>query len=110
MEQEMIVTLKRFAGLFRIKTRLPWTILVPLLAVLVSWPILQMWLHDQRATFMVVFVLALGLRLVLRSGGAIRMMRSQISNRGTVIVTLLFGPGAVAGLIWMASRSGASGS
>lgn len=97
----MIVTLKRFAGLFRIKTRLPWTILVPLLAVILSWPIFQMWLQDQRATFMLVFVLALGLRLVLRSGGTIRMMRSKISTRGTVIVTLLFGPGVVAGLIWI---------
>jgi len=101
MIKDISVTLKRFVGLFRRGTTLPWTILLPLLMVLVAWPFLQMWLQDERASFMVAFVLAMGTRLVLRSDGAIRQMRSRVSNRSTIIVALLFGPGVVALLIWV---------
>ena len=101
MIKDISVTLKRFVGLFRQGTTLPWTILLPLLMVLVAWPFLQMWLQDERASFMVAFVLAMGTRLVLRSDGAIRQMRSRVSNRSTIIVALLFGPGVVALLIWV---------
>lgn len=95
------MALKRFIALFRSGTNLPATILLPLLVVAVSWPLLLVWFNDERATFMVAFVLAMGLRLVLRSDGAIRKMRSQISNRSTVIMALLFGPGVIAFLIWI---------
>ena len=101
MGKELLVTLKRFFGLFRAGAGLPWTILLPLLVVVVSWPFLLNWLQNERTTFMVAFVLAMGLRLALRSDGAIRKIRSQISNRGTVIVALLFGPGVIAALIYI---------
>ena len=100
MIKDIFSTLKRFIGLFRQGTTLPWTILLPLLMVALAWPLLQVWLQDERATFMVAFVLAMGTRLVLRSDGAIRKMRSQISNRSTAIMALLFGPGVIAMLIW----------
>ncbi|MBC7478155.1 MAG: hypothetical protein H7317_08690 [Pseudorhodobacter sp.] len=101
MIKDISVTLKRFVGLFRQGTSLTWTIMLPLLVVAVSWPLLQVWLQDERATFMVAFVLAMGTRLMLRSDGLIRKMRGQISNRSTVIVALLFGPGVIAFLIWV---------
>ena len=88
--KDIFTTLKRFVGLFRQRTTLPRTILLPLLVVAVAWPILLMWFDDERATFMVAFVLAMGLRLVLRSDGLIRKVQTRISNRSTVILTLLF--------------------
>ena len=97
---DIFLTMKRFAGLFRQGTTLPVTILLPLLVVALAWPLLLVWLNDESATFMAAFVLAMGLRLALRSGGTIRKMRSQISNRLTVILALLFGPGVLAVLIW----------
>ena len=101
MFKDIVTTLKRFAGLFRQGTALPWTILLPLLVVALSWPVLLMWLRDERATFMVAFVLAMGLRLVLQSDGAIRKMQSRISAQGTAVLALLCGPGVIALLIWV---------
>ena len=101
MFEDITTTLKRFVGLFRQGTTLPWTILLPLLAVLLAWPFLQVWLNDERAVFMAAFVLAMALRLALRSDGTIRKMRSQISIRGTVVLALIFGPGVLAVLVWV---------
>ncbi len=98
---DIFQTLKRFVGLFRQGTTLPWTILLPLLVVALSWPLLEVWLADERATFMAAFVLAMGLRLALRSDGTIRKMQTQISNRATAILALIFGPGVLAVLIWV---------
>ena len=101
MIKDITVSLKRFVALFRTGSTLPWTILLPLLVVAFLWPVLNGWFRDERATFMVAFVLAMGLRLMLRSDGAIRKMRSQISTRSTFIIALLFGPGVIAFLIWV---------
>lgn len=98
---DIFLTMKRFVGLFRQGTTLPWTILLPLLVVALAWPLLDVWLNDEVATFMAAFVLAMGLRLALRSDGTIRKMRSQISIRSTAILALLFGPGVLAILIWI---------
>ncbi len=98
---DIFLTMKRFVGLFRQGTTLPWTILLPLLVVALAWPLLDVWLQDESATFMAAFVLAMGLRLALRSDGTIRKMRSQISIRSTAILALLFGPGVLAILIWI---------
>ena len=98
---DLFVTVKRFVGLFRQGTTLPWTILLPLLVVALAWPMLLVWLDDESAAFMVAFVLAMGLRLALRSDGTIRKMRSLISNRSTVLMALAFGPGVLALLIWI---------
>jgi hypothetical protein len=101
MFDDIALTLKRFVGLFRQGTPLPWTILLPLVVVALGWPILQIWLNDERTAFMAAFVLAMALRLALRSDGTIRKIRSQISNRGTVILALIFGPGVMAVLVWV---------
>ena len=101
MDTNLMATLKRFALLFRAGNALPWTIVLPLVVVLASWPLLMVWLKDERATFMVAFVLAMGLRLVLRSGQTIARTRAQVSRRGTVILALVFGPGVIALLIWV---------
>ena len=101
MDKDIVATLKRFALLFRAGRALPWTILLPLLVVAVSWPVLMAWLNDERATFMVAFVLAMGLRLVLRSDHTIARTRALLSGRGTAIVALVFGPGVIALLVWV---------
>jgi hypothetical protein len=98
---DIFVTVKRFVGLFRQGKALPWSILLPLLVVVLSLPLLQVWLMDEAAVFMAAFVLAVGLRLALRSDGTIRRMRGQVSPRFTVIVALLFGPGLLALLVWV---------
>ncbi len=98
---DLFLTLKRFVALFRQRTTLPWTIMLPLLVVALAWPLLRVWLNDESAAFMVAFVLAMGLRLALRSDGTIRKLRSQLSNRNTAILALLFGPGVLALLIWI---------
>lgn len=100
MFEDITLTMKRFVGLFRQGTTLPWTILLPLVVVVLAWPLLQVWLVDEAAVFMAAFVLAMALRLALRSDGTIRKMRSQISTRGTVILALIFGPGVMAVLVW----------
>ena len=101
MFDEITTTLKRFIGLFRQGTTLPWTILLPLVLLVVAWPLLRIGLDDERATFMAAFVLAMGLRLALRTDGTIRATREQMSRRATVILALLFGPGVLAALIWI---------
>ena len=101
MLDDITFTLQRFVGLFRQGSSLPWTILLPLVVVALGWPLLQMWLGDERTAFMAAFVLAMALRLALRSDGTIRKIRSQISNRGTVILALIFGPGVMAVLVWV---------
>ncbi len=101
MFEDITMTMKRFVGLFRQGTTLPWTILLPLLVVVLSWPLLQVWLVDERAVFMAAFVLAMALRLALRSDGTIRKMRSQMSRRGTIWLALIFGPGVMAVLVWV---------
>ena len=98
---DIFLTMKRFVLLFRQGTTLPVTILLPLLVVALAWPLLLVWLNDESATFMAAFVLAMGLRLALRSDGTIRKMQSRISNRSTTILALLFGPGVLAVLIWV---------
>ena len=98
---DIFLTMKRFFGLFRHGTTLPVTILLPLLVVALAWPLLRVWLNDERAMFMAAFVLAMALRLALRSDGTIRRMRSRISNRGTAVLALIFGPGVLALLIWV---------
>ena len=101
MFDEITTTLKRFIGLFRQGTTLPWTILLPLVLLVVAWPLLRIGLDDERATFMAAFVLAMGLRLALRSDGTIRATREQMSRRATVVLALVFGPGILAALIWI---------
>lgn len=98
---DIFLTLKRFIGLFRQGSTLPWTILLPLLVVALVWPLLMVWLGDESSTFMVAFILAMGLRLALRSDGTIRKMQTQVSSRGTAILALAFGPGVLAILIWI---------
>lgn len=97
---EMLQTLKRFAGLFRQRTP-SWTILLPLLVVALSWPLLQIWLQDEAASFMAAFVLAMGLRLALRLDGTIQALRGRVMGRSLVILMLVFGPGLLAALIWI---------
>ena len=101
MIKDITISARRFVALFRTGTSLPWTILLPLLVVAFLWPVLITRFGDEHAAFMVAFVLAMGLRLVLRSDGTIRKMRSQISTRSTFIIALLFGPGVIALLIWV---------
>ena len=101
MLQDITLTLRRFIGLFRQGTTLPWSILAPLAVLAVTWPLLRVAMEDERAAFMVGFVLAMGLRFILRVDGAIALTRTAISTRATVILVLLFGPGVLAGLIWL---------
>ncbi len=101
MFDDIFLTARRFVGLFRQGTSLPVTIVLPLLVVALAWPVLQVWLQDESAAFMAAFVLAMGLRLALRSDGTIRKMRGHISDRSTIVLALLFGPGVLALLIWI---------
>jgi len=101
MFDDVIATMKRFVGLFRERSTLPWTIFLPLILLVLAWPLLRIALNDERAAFMSAFVLAIGLRMVQQSGGTIRKTVSVMSKRGTMILALAFGPGILALLIWI---------
>jgi hypothetical protein len=100
MWDEIYQTFQGFFALFRRGPRLPYSIVLPLVVMAVAWPALRVVLPGEREAFMVAFVLAMGLRLVLRADGSIRTLQSHLSNRTTVILALLAGPGILALLIW----------
>ncbi len=102
MFDEIFQTLRRFFALFRRGAALPWTILLPLAVMAVTWPFLRTLMPSEREAFMVAFVLAMGLRLVMRADGTITSLRAQMSNRNTLIAALLLGPAAMAVLVWKA--------
>ena len=63
-------TLDSFAQFFRSfrrTTPFPVEILLPGLLILFAWPLLRIWLDDASTTFMVAFVLGMGLRLAMKS-------------------------------------------
>lgn len=95
-------SLAQFLRMFRRTTPFPVEILVPGLLILFAWPLLRIWLDDERTTFMVAFALGMGLRLAMKSDYMIRQTRAQFSSPATVLMILICGPGALALLIWTA--------
>jgi hypothetical protein len=85
---------------FRRTSPFPVEILLPGLLILSAWPVLRIWLDDERAAFMAAFVLGLGLRLAMKSDRFIAQLRAQFSSRASVILVLICGPGILALLIW----------
>ena len=102
MFNEIFHTLRGFFALFRRGAALPWTIMLPLAIMAISWPFLRTLMPSEREAFMVAFVMAMGLRLVMRADGTITSLRTKLSNRTTLIATLLLGPAVMAVLIWKA--------
>lgn len=100
MLDDIIETLRGFAALFRKSGQLPWTILMPMAVMALVWPILTKFLPSERESFMVAFMLAMGLRFALRADGRIRAIQTQVQNRTALILALLLGPGVMAFLIW----------
>lgn len=96
-------TLHDLRDLLRRTPPVPFAILVPGLAILFVWPLLRVALDDARGTFMAAFVIAMGLRFVMRADGLIRHSRSRMSGKATVIVAMLAGPGGMALAIWGAN-------
>ena len=101
MLQDITLTLGRFIRLFRLRTTLPWSIMTPLAVLAVTWPLLRVALEDERAAFMVGFILAMGLRFILQMDRSVALTKTVISTRATVVLALLFGPGVLALLIWI---------
>lgn len=102
MLQEIYHTLRGFVALFRRGAALPWTIMLPLAVMAISWPFLRTLMSSEREAFMVAFVIAMGLRLVMRADGTITALRGKLSGRTTLIAALLLGPAAMAVLVWKA--------
>lgn len=102
MLHEIYQTLRGFVALFRRGAALPWTIMLPLAVMALSWPFLRTLMPTEREAFMVAFVMAMGLRLVMRADGTITSLRSKLSGRTALIVALLLGPAAMAVLVWKA--------
>lgn len=100
MFDEIYVTLREFLALFRLRSRLNWTILLPLLLIAFLWPMLRVVLPSEREAFMLAFVLAMGLRLAMAADSTISGLCSKISGRTALILALLLGPAALAVLIW----------
>ncbi len=95
-------SLYNFIGTFRRSAPLPVDILLPGLLILFLWPLLRVGLDDPRASFMVAFIAAMGLRFALRADSDIRKTRRLLTPRATVIAVLLIGPGLLALLIALA--------
>ena len=87
------------ARLFRRIPRVPASILLPVLLIILVWPLLRVGLNDARAAFMVAFVAAVALRFALRADANIKKTRSRFSARTTVIWTVICGPGLLALII-----------
>lgn len=100
MLDEIIETLRGFAALFRRGGQLPWTILMPMAVIAVTWPILTKFLPSEHEAFMVAFMLAMALRFAMRADGRIRSIQTKVQNRTALILVLLLGPGVMALLIW----------
>ena len=100
MLKDIIQTLRGFAALFARGSTLPWTILLPLMVMGLAWPALSAFLPTERDAFMVAFVLAMGLRVVMRADGTISTLQGRISGRTSLILALLLGPAALAVLVW----------
>ena len=65
MLDDLFDTLTAFVQSFRRTTPFPIEILVPGLLIILSWPLLRIWLNDPEGAFMAAFVLGIGLRLSL---------------------------------------------
>ncbi|OYU40734.1 MAG: hypothetical protein CFE33_01170 [Pseudorhodobacter sp. PARRP1] len=92
----------QFIRSFRRTTPFPIEIMLPGLLILFAWPLLRIWLDDASTTFMVAFVLGMGLRLAMKSRLMIMRTRAHVSAPATVALILLAGPGVLALLIWSA--------
>lgn len=101
MFADLSVLFYDIARLFRRLPRVPASIFLPAVLIVVGWPLLRVGLDDARAAFMVAFVAAVALRFALRADANIKKARSRVSARTTVIWTLICGPGLL-GLIILA--------
>jgi hypothetical protein len=54
----------------------------------------------EREAFMAAFVLAMGLRMVMRADGTITTLQDKISNRRGLTLALMIAPAVLALLIW----------
>lgn len=98
----VVEAMAQFGRMFRRTTPFPVEILVPGLLMILAWPLLRVWLDDETTTFMVAFVLGMGLRLAMKSDAMIRRTRAHFSSPATTLLILICGPGALALLIWTA--------
>jgi hypothetical protein len=101
MFDEMMLTIKAFAALFKRASRMPWTILLPLCVIGLVWAGLRHIVPTEREAFMAAFVVAFALRLAMKADGTIQSLTSQVSNRTALIVALMLGPMALTALIWL---------
>lgn len=102
MLTDLSFTVYNFLRLFRRTPTVTFEILVPGLFILIAWPLLRIGFDDARTAFMVAFVAAIAMRLAMRAEDNIRDTRTYLSGRTTVVLTLAFGPGVLALLIWAA--------
>ena len=102
MFDDLLDTLTAFVQSFRRTTPFPVEILVPGLLIILSWPLLRIWLDEPQSAFMVAFVLGIGLRLAMKSRVMIARTRAHFSGPATVLLILICGPGALALLIYTA--------
>lgn len=97
---EIIQTMRGFAALFRRGANLPWTIMLPLIVMALAWAALRYLSLPEREAFMAAFVLAMGLRVVMRADGTITTLHGKITNRRALTLALLIAPAALGVLIW----------
>ncbi len=105
MLDDLFDTLTAFVQSFRRTTPFPIEILVPGLLIILSWPLLRIWLNDPEGAFMAAFVLGIGLRLAMKSHIMIARTRAHFSGPATALLILICGPGVLALLIYSADPS-----
>lgn len=97
---EFLATLWSFVRLFRRGPALPQGVIFLPLVVAAVWPLAQIASGDQRAAFMLTFVITLALRFALGADRIIRKLSTRVAPRTAAIVLLMTGPGTMALLIW----------
>lgn len=101
MWDDIVTTYHGFQKVFAREDRLPWSALLPLLAMGVTWPMLTLAMPSEREAFMVAFMLAVGLRFGLRAEASVRRLNWLLQSRRALFLSVLAGP-AIFGLMVMA--------
>jgi hypothetical protein len=97
---EWLTTFHAFLRLFRRGPALPMGLVFMPVVVAAVWPLAIVASGDDRAAFMLTFVIAMALRFALGADRIIRKLSQYVLPRTAAILVLMTGPGIMALLIW----------
>jgi len=97
---DLLKTLLNFLRLFRKGPALPPGLVFMPLVVAAIWPLAQVASGDQRAAFLLTFVIVMALRFAMGADRIVHKLSTRVAPRTAAIIVLMTGPGCMALLIW----------